>query len=137
MRRIAVEVGNPPPGEVDPNYQVPIICGLARANQKDIDAAWEAVQHAARPRIHTFIATSPIHMQYKLKMDPEEVVERVKEMVAYAKNYCDDVEFSPEDAGRSEPEFLYLVVGEAIKAGATTLNSPNLWVHTTPEDSVR
>jgi 2-isopropylmalate synthase len=134
VRRIAVEVGNPPPGEVDPNYSVPIICGLARANQKDIDAAWEAVQHASKPRIHTFLATSPIHMKYKLKMDPEEVVERVKEMVAYAKNYCDDVEFSPEDAGRSDPEFLNLVLGEAIKAGATTLNIPDTVGYTTPEE---
>lgn len=134
VRRIAVEVGNPPPGESDPNYKVPIICGLARANAKDIDAAWQAVQHAARPRIHTFLATSPIHMKYKLKMDPEEVVERVQEMVAYAKTYCDDVEFSPEDAGRSDPEFLYLVLGEAIKAGATTLNIPDTVGYTTPEE---
>jgi 2-isopropylmalate synthase len=113
---------------------VPIICGLARASKKDIDAAWEAVREAARPRIHTFLATSPIHMQYKLRMDAEEVVEQVREMVAYAKSYCDDVEFSPEDAGRSDPEFLYLVLGEAIKAGATTLNIPDTVGYTTPEE---
>ncbi|MBN2500649.1 MAG: 2-isopropylmalate synthase [Anaerolineales bacterium] len=134
VRRIAVEVGNPPADEAELARPVPIICGLARANKKDIDAAWEAVKHAARPRIHTFLATSPIHMKYKLKMDPEEVVERTAEMVAYAKSFCDDVEFSPEDAGRSDPEFLYLVLGEAIKAGATTLNIPDTVGYTTPEE---
>jgi len=134
VRRIAVEVGNPMPGESELSRQVPVICGLARATKSDIDAAWTAVQHAARPRIHTFLATSAIHMRYKLRMDPEDVVEKVKEMVAYAKNLCDDVEFSPEDAGRSEPEFLYLVLGEAIKAGATTLNIPDTVGYTTPEE---
>ena len=134
VRRIAIEVGNPPNGESALAKPVPIICGLARTTKKDIDAAWEAVQHAQRPRIHTFIATSPIHMRYKLKMDPEDVIERAREMVAYAKAYCDDVQFSPEDAGRSEPEFLYLVLGEAIKAGATTLNIPDTVGYTTPEE---
>ncbi len=131
VRRIAIEVGNALPGDDRPP---PVICGLARANQSDIDAAWEAVRHAARPRIHTFLATSPIHMRYKLRMDPEEVVERVREMVAYARSLCADVEFSPEDAGRSDPEFLYLVLGEAIKAGATTLNIPDTVGYTTPEE---
>jgi len=130
VKRIAIEVGSEGIGDNPP----PIICGLARANKKDIDKTWEAVQHAKRPRIHTFIATSPIHMQYKLKMDPEEVVEKVREMVAYAKSYCDDVEFSPEDAGRSDPEFLYLVLGEAIKAGATTLNIPDTVGYTSPDE---
>ncbi len=134
VRRIAIEVGNPLPGEGGLTPKVPVICGLARASKSDIDAAWEAVQHAAHPRIHTFLATSPIHMRYKLRMDPEEVVERAREMVAYARAYCDDVEFSPEDAGRSEPEFLYLVIGEAIKAGATTINIPDTVGYTTPEE---
>ncbi len=124
VRRIAIEVGNPLPGAEDLSRSVPVICGLARTNKTDIDAVWEAIKHAAHPRIHTFLATSPIHMRYKLRMDPEEVVERVREMVSYAKSFCDDVEFSPEDAGRSEPEFLYLVLGEAIKAGATTFKYP-------------
>jgi 2-isopropylmalate synthase len=128
VRRIALEVGNTP----GPSGQPPIICGLARAVKSDIDKAWEAVAHAARPRIHTFLATSPIHMKHKLRLDPEEVVEQVREMVAYAKGYCQDVEFSPEDAGRSDPEFLYLVLGEAIKAGATTLNIPDTVGYTTP-----
>ncbi len=134
VRRIAIEIGNPLAGEGELSPSVPIICGLARAAKSDIDAAWEAVQHAARPRIHTFLATSPIHMRYKLRMDPEEVVDRVREMVTYAKSYCQDVEFSPEDAGRSDPEFLYLVLGEAIKAGATTLNIPDTVGYTTPEE---
>ncbi len=134
VRRIAKEVGNSPPDEMGLTRQPPVICGLARASKADIDAAWEAVRHAARPCIHTFLATSPIHMQYKLRMDPEEVVERVRAMVAYAKSLCDDVEFSPEDAGRSDPDFLYLVLGEAIKAGATTLNIPDTVGYTTPDE---
>ena len=134
VRRIAVEVGNPSPGVSILSRPAPIICGLARATKSDINAAWEAVRHAERPRIHTFLATSPIHMRYKLKMDPEEVVEQTREMVAYAKSFCDDVQFSPEDAGRSDPEFLYLVLGEAIKAGATTLNIPDTVGYTTPEE---
>ncbi len=140
VRRIAVEVGRPAvpaalsesKGESD--ARVPIIAGLARANKSDIDKAWEAVQDAQKPRIHTFLATSQIHMKHKLRMDPEEVVGRVAEMVAYAKSLCDDVEFSPEDAGRSDPEFLYVVLGEAIKAGATTLNIPDTVGYTTPDE---
>jgi len=130
VQRIAEEVGNQSVSGREP----PIICGLARAHEKDILRAWEAVQYAARPRIHTFLATSPIHMKYKLRMDPEEVVERVIAMVSYAKSLCDDVEFSPEDAGRSDPEFLYVVLEEAIKAGETTLNIPDTVGYTTPEE---
>ena len=132
VRRIAVEVGNP--ANPEDEAKVPVIAGLARANKSDIDKAWEAVQGAKNPRIHTFLATSPIHMKHKLKMDPEEVIQRVSEMVAYAKSYCDDVEFSPEDAGRSDPEFLYIVLGEAIKSGATTLNIPDTVGYTTPDE---
>jgi 2-isopropylmalate synthase len=134
VRRIAIEVGNPIPGAEELSRPVPVICGLARANLADIDAAWEAIKHAARPRIHTFLATSPIHMRYKLRMDPEVVVEKVRETVAYAKSFCDDVEFSPEDAGRSDPEFLYLVLEEAIKAGATILNIPDTVGYTLPQE---
>lgn len=134
VRRIANEVGNPSSGDAELAPEPPIICGLARAIKNDIDAAWEAIKGSARPRIHTFLATSPIHMRYKLRMDPEEVVEQVREMVAYARSFCDDVEFSPEDAGRSDPEFLYLVLGEAIKAGATTLNIPDTVGYTMPEE---
>jgi 2-isopropylmalate synthase len=133
VRRIAQEVGQPGHGD-GASARPPIICGLARASKNDIDKAWEAVRHAARPRIHLFLATSEIHMKYKLKMDREQVTERVAEMVAYARSLCPDVEFSPEDAGRSDPEFLYLVLGEAIKAGATTLNIPDTVGYTTPEE---
>jgi 2-isopropylmalate synthase len=132
VRRIALEVGNPPKGQSE--TKVPVIAGLARANKSDIDKAWEAVQSAQKPRIHTFLATSSIHMKHKLKMDPEEVVQRVSEMVTYAHSLCADVEFSPEDAGRSDPEFLYVVLGEAIKAGATTLNIPDTVGYTTPNE---
>jgi 2-isopropylmalate synthase len=132
VRRIAVEVGRP--ASSDPDAKVPTIAGLARANKSDIDKAWEAVKDAQKPRIHTFLATSPIHMKHKLKMDPEEVVQRVSEMVAYARSLCADVEFSPEDAGRSDPEFLYIVLGEAIKSGATTLNIPDTVGYTTPDE---
>jgi len=135
VRRIALEVGDPVGIEFSPGQvRRPIICALARANKNDIDKAWQAVSPAARPRIHTFLATSPIHMKYKLKMDPEAVIERVAEMVAYARSLCEDVEFSPEDAGRSDPEFLYVVLAEAIKAGATTLNIPDTVGYTTPDE---
>ena len=134
VRRIATEIGNPAQGESILSRPAPTICSLARATKGDIDAAWDAVQYAQRPRIHTFLATSPIHMRYKLKMDPEEVVERTYEMVAYAKSLCEDVQFSPEDAARSDPDFLYLVLGEAIRAGATTLNIPDTVGYTTPKE---
>ncbi|MHB8778195.1 MAG: 2-isopropylmalate synthase [Anaerolineales bacterium] len=132
VRRIAVEVGNPNAG--DSEARIPIIAGLARANKPDIDKAWEAIKDAQKPRIHTFLATSEIHMKHKLKMDPEDVVQRVSEMVTYARTLCADVEFSPEDAGRSDPEFLYVVLGEAIKTGATTLNIPDTVGYTTPDE---
>jgi len=132
VRRIALEVGTTSKGQ--PDAKVPVITGLARANKGDIEKAWEAVKGAEKPRIHTFLATSEIHMKYKLKMDRQEVVERVKEMVSYAHSLCADVEFSPEDAGRSEPQFLYLVLGEAIKAGATTLNIPDTVGYNTPDE---
>ncbi len=132
VRRIAETVGNDPDDR--PQGRPPVIAGLARANREDIDKAWEAVQPAAFPRIHTFIATSDIHMQHKLRMTREQVLARTREMVAYAKHYCDDVEFSPEDAGRSDPEFLYEVLAVAIEAGATTLNIPDTVGYTTPEE---
>ncbi len=131
VRRIAEEIGT---GETPDREQPPIICGLARAHAGDIDAAWEAVKLAARPRIHTFLATSEIHMKHKLRMDPEEVIDSVIEMVKYARSLCDDVEFSPEDAGRSDPEFLHVVLQEAVKAGATTLNIPDTVGYTTPTE---
>lgn len=112
----------------------PIVAGLARANKNDIDKAWEAVQGAVRPRIHTFLATSDIHMEHKLRMSRDDVLETVGDMVQYASSLCQDVEFSPEDAGRSDPEFLVKVLEVAIQAGATTLNIPDTVGYTTPEE---
>ena len=112
----------------------PIVAGLSRANKNDIDKAWEAVQGAVRPRIHTFLATSDIHMDHKLKMSRNDVLETVGDMVQYAASLCQDVEFSPEDAGRSDPEFLVKVLEVAIRAGATTLNIPDTVGYTTPDE---
>jgi 2-isopropylmalate synthase len=96
--------------------------------------AWEAVREAARPRIHTFIATSPIHMEYKLRMKPEAVLEQAGAMVAYARKFCEDVEFSAEDASRSETDFLCRVIEAAIAAGATTVNIPDTVGYAEPEE---
>ncbi len=103
----------------------PIICGLARCNAEDIDRAWEALREAARPRIHVFLATSAIHREFKLKMVKEEIVRRAVEGVQRAKSRCADVEFSPEDAARTELDFLAEVVQAAVDAGATTINIPD------------
>ncbi|BBB47205.1 2-isopropylmalate synthase [Pelolinea submarina] len=129
VRRIALEIGNSEDGST-----VPVICGLARTIEGDIDKAWEAVKGAAHPRIHTFIATSDIHMKYKLKMDREQVLDQIARMVAHARELCEDVEFSPEDAGRSDPEFLYQALEVAIEAGATTLNIPDTVGYTMPDE---
>jgi 2-isopropylmalate synthase len=112
----------------------PTICGLARATRQDISTAAEALKPAAKHRIHTFMATSDIHLEYKLKKTRQEVLEIVPEMVAYARSLVDDVEFSPEDAGRSDPEFLYQVLERAIAAGATTVNIPDTVGYTTPAE---
>lgn len=112
----------------------PIVCSLARAVTKDIDAAAEALAKAKHPRIHTFIATSPIHMEYKLKMKPAEVIERAVAAVKYARSKVADVEFSAEDAGRSDPKFLVKIFTEVIKAGASTINIPDTVGYTRPEE---
>ncbi|MDB9524932.1 2-isopropylmalate synthase [Oscillatoria sp. CS-180] len=112
----------------------PTICGLARATQQDIETAARAIAPAAKGRIHTFIATSDIHMQYKLRKSREEVLAITQEMVTYAKTFTDDVEFSPEDAGRSDPEFMYRVLEAAIAAGATTINIPDTVGYLTPTE---
>jgi len=101
------------------------ICALSRALDNDIDRAGEALKGANASRIHTFIATSPIHMKMKLRMEPDQVIENAVKAVQRARRYTDDVEFSPEDAGRSEPEFLYRILEAVIDAGATTLNIPD------------
>lgn len=100
------------------------VCGLARALDKDIDRAGEALKPAASGRIHTFIATSPIHMKMKLRMEPQQVIEQAVRAVKRARQYTDNVEFSPEDAGRSETDFLCRVLEAVIEAGANTVNIP-------------
>lgn len=110
------------------------VASLARALPKDIDAAAKALKNAKYPRIHTFLATSDIHMQYKLKKTPEEVLETAYQMVKYAKSFCQDIEFSAEDASRSNPQFLYKVFEAVIQAGATTINVPDTVGYTTPEE---
>jgi 2-isopropylmalate synthase len=107
------------------------VAGLARATKKDIDAAWDALKDAVAPRIHVFIATSPVHMEFKLKKSPDEVLEIISEMVSYAKSKCEDIEFSAEDATRSESAFLAKAVETAIRAGATTINIPDTVGYTT------
>lgn len=101
------------------------VCSLARALESDIKAAGEAIQNANKRRIHTFIATSPIHMEYKLKMTPDQVIRKAVEAVSYAKTFCDDIEFSCEDAGRSDIGFMKEILDAVIIAGATTLNIPD------------
>ena len=110
-----------------------VVCGLARANEKDINAAGEAIAPAVRKRLHTFIATSPIHMREKLNMRPDEVLAAAVAAVKLARQYTDDVEFSPEDAGRSEEDFLCRVLEAAINAGATTVNIPDTVGYTLPD----
>ncbi|MCL2447812.1 MAG: 2-isopropylmalate synthase [Polyangiaceae bacterium] len=133
VRTIAERVGVRPV-EGRPSSDPPIVCGLARASRGDIDRAWEAVKPAARPRVHLFLATSELHMKHKLRMSREEVLARIDEMVGHAKSLCSDIEFSPEDAGRSDREFLYEALARAIRAGATTLNIPDTVGYTTPDE---
>ncbi len=110
------------------------VCGLARSGAADIDRARDALQHAKRPRIHVFLATSPLHMKFKLQMEPEEVHQAAIDAVTRARNYCEDVEFSPEDATRTEHDFLCRVVESAIKAGARTINIPDTVGYTVPAE---
>jgi 2-isopropylmalate synthase len=133
VRTIAERVGA---RSVDgrPQAEPPIVCGLARASRTDIDRAWEAVKPATRPRVHLFLATSDLHMKHKLRMSRADVLGRIEEMVAYARSLCPDVEFSPEDAGRSDAEFLYEALTRAVRAGATTLNIPDTVGYTTPDE---
>ena len=112
----------------------PAICGLARTSDGDVDRAWEALRSAERPRIHTFIATSPIHMEHKLKKSPAQVLDEVTRAVKRARGYCEDVEFSAEDATRSDWEFLVQVFTRALEAGASTLNVPDTVGYTTPAE---
>jgi 2-isopropylmalate synthase len=112
----------------------PVIAGLARTHVADIDAAWNAVKDAARPRIHTFIATSDLHIQHKLQTTREDVLGQARAAVAHARQYTDDVEFSPEDGFRSDREFMAEVIATAISEGATTINVPDTVGYATPEE---
>ncbi|MDA7979993.1 MAG: 2-isopropylmalate synthase [Pirellulales bacterium] len=111
-----------------------VICALARCHQEDIELAWKAVQDAARPRIHVFLATSAIHREFKLGMAQAEIIRRTRESVMQAREFCNDVEFSPEDASRTELDFLASVVEEAIAAGASTINIPDTVGYSTPDE---
>jgi 2-isopropylmalate synthase len=112
----------------------PIIAGLARACRPDIERAWEALRVAERPRIHVFLATSDIHLKYKLRITRDQCVEQAREAIRFAKSLCDDVEFSPEDATRTDPEFLCRVLEAVVEAGATTLNIPDTVGYTVPTE---
>lgn len=116
------------------NVKGPVITGLARAVEKDIDAVYESIKEAETTRLHTFIATSPIHMQYKLKMEPEQVIENAVKAVKYGRNKFAQVEFSPEDGMRSELEFLYKVLEAVIDAGADVINIPDTVGYTMPDE---
>ena len=110
-----------------------IVCGLARATESDIKRVSESLREAKQSRIHTFIATSPIHMKQKLRMDPANVIEQAIKAVTLARNLTDDVEFSPEDAGRSDIDFLCKILESVIKCGAKTINIPDTVGYTMPE----
>ena len=112
----------------------PVICGLARCNRDDIEKVWSAVRDAARPRIHVFLATSAIHREHKLNMAKEEIIRTAIEGVRHARSLCEDVEFSPEDASRTELDFLTEVVQAAVDAGASTINVPDTVGYTTPQE---
>ena len=112
----------------------PVICGLARATERDIESAARALAPAAAFRIHTFLATSDVHLKYKLQLSRAQVITKVRHMVAFAAGFTDDVQFSPEDASRSDPDFLHDVLHAAIEAGATTLNIPDTVGYAVPEE---
>ena len=120
--------------EISKNIKGSTIAGLARAKIGDIDRAWEAIQHAESPRIHTFIATSPIHMKYKLMKSESEVLDSIKQTVTYARNLCPNIEWSCEDGGRSNLDFLYRCIELAISCGASTINIPDTVGYTLPSE---
>ncbi|NJO04132.1 MAG: 2-isopropylmalate synthase [Chloroflexaceae bacterium] len=125
VHQIAQEVGTP---------DGPMIAALARANKDDIEKAWTAIQPAAKKRIHTFISSSDIHIEHQLRSTREKVLEKVREMVRFARSLCDNIEFSPMDATRSDIQYVYTMLAIAIEEGATTLNIPDTVGYATPED---
>lgn len=142
LRVDVIEAGFPfsSPGDFESVKQIaseiegPTICGLSRATPQDIEATWDAVRHAKKPRIHTFIGTSDIHIQAKFKKTRDEILTIARDMVAFAKTKCDDIEFSAEDAGRTDPYYLYRVLEAVIDAGATTINIPDTVGYTIPDE---
>ncbi|WP_342558958.1 2-isopropylmalate synthase [Metasolibacillus sp. FSL K6-0083] len=137
-----IEAGFPAssPGDFDAVHRIAstvknsIVTGLARCVQKDIDATWEAIKVAEQPHIHVFLATSPIHMEYKLKKSPEQVVEQAVEAVKYAKKFFPLVQWSAEDGFRSERDFLVKIINEVVAAGATTINVPDTVGYASPQE---
>src|SRR5215210_8148112 len=137
-----IEAGFPisSPGDFDAVQAIarevhgPVICGLARANAQDVDAAWSAIKDSERPRIHTFISTSDIHIDHQLQSTREDVKGQARAAVAQARAHCDDVEFSPMDATRSELEFTAEVLQIALDEGATTINVPDTVGYSMPEE---
>jgi len=115
----------------------PIVCGLAHANAEAVDRAWEAIKEAKRPRVHVFLSSSDIHLTYQLRMGQGEILELARDMVARAKGYLEDVEFSPMDATRTSPQFIYQILEAVIEAGATTVNIPDTVGYTTPKEFSR
>jgi 2-isopropylmalate synthase len=115
----------------------PVVAGLARAKREDIERAWEALREAARPRIHTFLATSDIHLEHKLRITREQALRQIREMVSLAGSFCDDVQFSPEDATRTDLGFLCAAVEAAIEEGASTINIPDTVGYTMPSEFFR
>ncbi len=120
--------------EISKNSEYSVVAGLCRAMESDIDAVINSIKPAKRGRIHSFISTSPLHMKYKLQKTPEQVLELIEKSVSYAKAHCDDVEWSAEDATRTEDDFLCRAVETAINAGATTINIPDTVGYTIPEE---
>src|SRR5207245_8335531 len=137
-----IEAGFPIAAEEDCNavrliaeqVRQPIIAGLARAAEVDIRRAWAALERARRPRIHVFLASSDLHLQCKLRITRDEALDQVYRSVAYAKSLCDDVEFSPEDASRSDVDFLCRFVQAAVDAGASVINIPDTVGYTIPSE---
>lgn len=125
VNRIAREVGT---------ADGPVICGLARAVESDIRTCWESIKDAAKPRIHTFLGTSDIHLEHQMRLTRPQALERVREMVSFASSLCEDVEFSPMDAGRSDPDFLVAILAVAVECGATTLNIPDTVGYVMPDE---
>jgi 2-isopropylmalate synthase len=123
--------------EIAKSVRGPTICGLARASRKDIDRAWEALQHAPKARIHTFIGISPLHREHQLSMTKEQVLAKIVETVAHARSLCADVQWSPMDATRTEHDYLVETIDAAIEAGATTINIPDTVGYTAPGESAR